>query len=113
MAEAARSAARLAKIRWDLASAKEGVFLGDSNLSDVPYSRQRLDEVKIRLAGLHNDERALLATIAELEAKHGAEGTRNARMSSQELAGPGAGAVGRPGVAQGGHASPRRPPSHC
>src|SRR5712691_5937901 len=72
-AEVARNAARLAKIRWDLASAREGVFLGDSNSSDVHYSRQRLDEVNIRLAGLHNDERAMLATIAELEAKYRAE----------------------------------------
>ncbi len=100
-AEVARNAARLGKIRWDLAAAREGVFLGDSNSSDVPYSRQRLDEVNIRLAGLHNDERAMLATIAELEAKHRAEVTRNARMSAQELAAPVDGVVWRSTVAQG------------
>ncbi len=100
-AEVARNAARLGKIRWDLAAAREGVFLGDSNSSDVPYSRQRLDEVNIRLAGLHNDERAMLATIAELEAKHRAEVTRNARLSAQELAAPVDGVVWRSTVAQG------------
>jgi multidrug resistance efflux pump len=100
-AEVARTAARLAKTRWDLASAREGVFLGDSNSSDVPYSRQRLDEVNIRLAGLRNDERAMLATIAEFEAKHRAEVTRNARMSTQELAAPVEGIVWRSTVAQG------------
>jgi len=97
----ARTTARLGKIRWDLAAAREGVFLGDSNSSDVPYSRQRLDEVNIRLAGLHNDERAMLATIAELDAKHRAEVTRNARMSAQELAAPVDGVVWRSTVAQG------------
>ncbi len=100
-AEVARTAARLAKIRRDLASAREGVFLGDSNSSDVPYSRQRLDEVTIRLAGLHNDERTMLATIAEFEAKHRAEVTRNARMSAQELAAPVEGVVWRSTVAEG------------
>ncbi len=100
-AEVTRTAARLAKIRWDLASAREGVFLGDSNSSDVPYSRQRLDEVNIRLAGLRNDERAMLATIAEVEAKYRAEATRNARMSAQELAAPVEGIVWRSTVAQG------------
>jgi len=100
-AEEARTAARLAKIRRDLASAKEGVFLGDSNSSDVPYSRQRLDEVNIRLAGLRNDERTMLATIAELEAKYRAEVKRNARMASQELAAPVEGVVWRSTVAQG------------
>src|SRR5260370_25559014 len=100
-ADVGRTAARLARIRSDLASAREGVFLGDSNSSDVPYSRQRLDEVNIRLAGLHNDERAMLATIAELEAKQRAEVTRNARMSAQELAAPVDGVVWRSTVAQG------------
>src|SRR5216684_6079230 len=36
-AEVARNAARIGKIRWDLAAAREGGFIGDSNSSDVPY----------------------------------------------------------------------------
>jgi multidrug resistance efflux pump len=100
-AEAARTGAQLVRTRYDLASAREGVFLGDNNSSDVPYSRQRQDEVDIRLAGVHNDERALVATIAELEAKYRAEAARTARMSSQELVAPVEGVVWRSTVAQG------------
>ncbi len=101
IAEAARTAARLARTRWDLASAGAGIFLGDSNSSDVPYSRQRLDEVEIRLAGLHNDERVLVATITELDAKYRAETTRTARLASQELVAPVGGVVWRSTVARG------------
>jgi multidrug resistance efflux pump len=76
-------------------------LLADSNWSDVPYSRQRLDEIAIRLAGLHNDEGALIATIGEIEAKYAAETTRIARLSREALVAPVDGVVWRSWVAPG------------
>jgi multidrug resistance efflux pump len=75
--------------------------LADTNWSDVPYSRQRLDEIAIRLSSLHNDEGALLAAIEEIEAKYTAEKARVAVLSREELTVPVTGVVWRSWLAPG------------
>jgi multidrug resistance efflux pump len=99
--EATRAAATLALREADLTAARQGIMLSSSNWSDVPYSRQRLDEIDIRLAGLHNDEGVLLAAIGEIEAKYTAENVRIARLSREELSAPVAGVVWRSWIAPG------------
>ena len=47
-----RAAASLAVNKGDLAAARAGILMADNSWSDVPYSRQRVDEINIRLAGL-------------------------------------------------------------
>lgn len=98
--EVSRLEAALAGARRQLSAAKAGVFLGD-NFADVPYSRQRLDEVDMRLAGLRNDERALLAAIAEREGELAAETERVAKLARQVLAAPVDGVVWRSNVTAG------------
>jgi multidrug resistance efflux pump len=99
--EVTRTAAALDRMKGDLAAAGSGILLADSNWSDVPYSRQRLDEIDIRLAGLHNDEGALLAAIGEIETKYGAEKARVALLSREELTAPVEGVVWRSWVTPG------------
>jgi multidrug resistance efflux pump len=99
--EVTRGEATLARREADLAAAKGGILLADGNWSDVPYSRQRLDEVAIRLAGLHSDEGALIATIGEIEAKYAAETTRIARLSREALVAPVDGVIWRSWVTPG------------
>lgn len=96
-----RAVATLAQNKGDRAAAGAGILLADSNWSDVPYSRQRLDEIDIRLAGLHNDEGVLVAAIDEIEVKSAAEKARIARLSSERLTAPVAGVVWRSWVAPG------------
>lgn len=100
-AEASRAAATLARRKIDLAAAVGGILVADSTWSDVPYSRQRLDEIDIRLAGLGNEEGGQLAVLGEVEAKYAAELARIARLSREELTAPVAGVVWRSWVAPG------------
>lgn len=100
-AEVNRARAALTRREQDLAAARDGIMLGDGNWSDVPYSRQRLDEIDIRLAGLRNEESGLIATIAETEAKLAAETARFARLSREELVAPVEGFVWRSTIAPG------------
>jgi multidrug resistance efflux pump len=99
--EATRATATLARREADLVAARAGIMLADSNWSDVPYSRQRLDEIDIRLTSLHNDEGVLLAAITEIEAKYAADQARIARLSREELTAPVNGVVWRSWVAPG------------
>jgi multidrug resistance efflux pump len=101
VSELTRSTAALARRKGDLAAAGEGILLADTNWSDVPYSRQRLDEIAIRLSSLHNDEGALLAAIEEIEAKYTAEKARVAVLSREELTVPVTGVVWRSWLAPG------------
>jgi multidrug resistance efflux pump len=100
-AEVSRAAAGLARRNGDLVAAGEGILMADNNWSDVPYSRQRLDEIDIRLADLHKEEGALIATTGEIEAKYAAEKARIDRLSREELTAPVAGVVWRSWVAPG------------
>ncbi len=99
--EVTRAAATVARREADLAAAKAGILLADGNWSDVSYSRQRLDEINIRLSGLHNEEGALIAAIGEIETKYAAEKTRVARLSREELTAPVDGVIWRSWVAPG------------
>jgi len=95
VSEVTRSTAALARREGDLAAAGEGILLADTNWSDVPYSRQRLDEIAIRLSSLHNDEGAGAAAIDEIEVKYAAEKARVALLSREELTAPVDGVVWR------------------
>jgi multidrug resistance efflux pump len=99
--EVTRAEAALARREADRVAAQAGILLADGNWSDVPYSRQRLDEIDIRLTGLHNDEGALLASIGEIDVKFAAETARMARLSREELTAPVDGVVWRSWVAPG------------
>lgn len=64
--DVAASAARIERIRVELAAARKGVFIGDSR-DDVPYSQQRDDEIMLRLIELNARSRSLQANIHELQ----------------------------------------------
>lgn len=69
------SAARIQRIRVELASAKKGVFLGD-NRDDVPYSQQRDDEIMLRLIDLHASAKNLQTNVKTLQGQIAAETRR-------------------------------------
>lgn len=99
-AEVARLEAALARSLRELAAAKAGIFLGD-NFADVPYSRQRGDEIDMRLSTLRSEEQAQIATVMELEGKLSAETERLAKLARQDLTSPVDGVIWRTMVAAG------------
>lgn len=99
-AEVARLEAALARSLRELAAAKAGIFLGD-NFADVPYSRQRGDEIDMRLSALRSEEQAQIANVMELEGKLSAETERLAKLARQDLLSPVDGVIWRTMVASG------------
>lgn len=75
--DVAASAARIQRIRVELESAKNGVFIGD-NRDDVPYSQQRDDDIMLRLVELNATAKNLQASAKELQGQVAAEAKRMA-----------------------------------
>ncbi|WP_334513216.1 HlyD family secretion protein [Bradyrhizobium sp. AZCC 1693] len=79
-------------LETELASARSGVFIGES-YNDAPSSSQRIRELDLRLAELSVDEQQVKARIAQYERQVDAERVRVNRLTSATLK------AGVPGVA--------------
>jgi multidrug resistance efflux pump len=71
-------------LRTELASARNGVFIGDS-YNDAPSSSQRVRELDLRIAELGAEEDQLIARAAQTEAQISAERVRINKLTSAEL----------------------------
>jgi multidrug resistance efflux pump len=79
---------------------RHGIFVADG-LSNVPYSRQRLDEVHLRLLQRRSDAAAMAARVIELSAQLDAEDARLTRLGDAEIHAPAAGVVWQRFAAEG------------
>jgi multidrug resistance efflux pump len=68
----------------ELASARDGVFIGDS-YNDAPFSAQRMREIDLRLAELASERRQIEERIAQFERLLQAERVRVNRLTSAAL----------------------------
>lgn len=75
--DVAASAARIERIRVELAAARKGVFIGDGR-DDVPYSQQRDDEIMLRLVDLNARKASLETTIRDMQKQVVADNKRQA-----------------------------------
>jgi len=75
--DVAASAARIERIRVELAAARKGVFISDGR-DDVPYSQQRNDEIMLRLVDLNARKNSLELAIRDLQKQVAANGNRQA-----------------------------------
>jgi multidrug resistance efflux pump len=96
-ADAERAALAAKRGAQELASARNGVYVGQDR-NDVPYSQQRADEVRMRRAEIEAQAAALAAHLSQFDQQIAAETERTGRLSSAELRAPTAGVVWRPRV---------------
>lgn len=75
VAEVQRLRARLAQVEVEIAAAGAGVFVR-AGWNDVPYSQQRLDEIRLRLASLAGRRQRVEAERASLKERFVAERRR-------------------------------------
>jgi multidrug resistance efflux pump len=90
--ETAAQSARLATLRAQLAAAKQGV-ISEPGSNDVAYSRQRADEVAIRLKDLAQQRAVTLADVEETAARLASEEARLGKLSTATMAAPTSGMV--------------------
>ena len=88
------------RLSKQLESARKGVFIGDAR-NDVPYSRQRMDEVTIQLADLDARTRETQARIEQLTRQLGEETVRVERQEDAEIVMPFNGVIWRNSVVAG------------
>jgi multidrug resistance efflux pump len=96
-ADAERAALAAKRGAQELASARNGVYVGQDR-NDVPYSQQRADEVRMRRAEVEAQAAALAAHLSQFDQQIAAETERTAGLASAELRAPTAGVVWRPHV---------------
>lgn len=82
--ELASAQQRVSYFETELASARTGVFIGES-YNDAPFSTQRIRELDQRLAELHVDEDQVKARIAQFDRQIDAERLRVTRLTSATL----------------------------
>ncbi|WP_336490480.1 HlyD family secretion protein [Methylobacterium nigriterrae] len=71
-------------LRTELASARNGVFIGDS-YNDAPFSSQRIRDLDLRIAELSGEEQQIAARLAQTESQIAAERVRVNKLTSAEL----------------------------
>ncbi|MGH1587738.1 HlyD family secretion protein [Methylobacterium phyllosphaerae] len=71
-------------LRTELASARNGVFIGDS-YNDAPSSSQRIRELDLRISELGAEEDQLIARMAQAETQISAERVRINKLTSAVL----------------------------
>ena len=86
-AETRRLTAAVERAGAELAGAKGGFALTES-YSDVPYTRQRLDEINLRLASLQSERAQQAADAESLKIRRGTEAQRISEMRRQVLTSP-------------------------
>jgi multidrug resistance efflux pump len=102
--EVERSAASSAKLRAELASARQGVVVGEG-FADAPYSLQRLDEIALRLSDVAVERDALARSRRELTERSAEEERRLALLREAAVRSPATGLVWGLGVADGARVS--------
>ncbi|HEY8579735.1 MAG TPA: HlyD family efflux transporter periplasmic adaptor subunit [Beijerinckiaceae bacterium] len=90
----------LERLTKQLEALKRGVFLGDGR-NDVPYSRQRQDEVTIQLADLDARTRENEERVAQIERQLTEERDRIKRLEVAEITMPLTGVIWRNNVVEG------------
>lgn len=98
--ELARLQARIVKIEVERNAADRGISVQD-NASDVPYSQQRLDEIRMRSAALGAERRRVAAELTALDLQIGAEAAQTARRQSFRPVAPAGGVVWKPSGSAG------------
>lgn len=91
-AEAAAAKAELARVAAERQAARRGTFVA-GGVNNVPYSRQRLDEVRIKLVERRSQLAAAKVRTAELEGQLAAAERDLARRSDAPVTTPAAGVV--------------------
>ncbi|MGE5505632.1 MAG: HlyD family efflux transporter periplasmic adaptor subunit, partial [Actinomycetota bacterium] len=93
-AEAGSDAVRaeLARLASERRAAGDGTYVA-GGVNNVPYSRQRLDEVRLKLAERRRDLAATDARVVELAAQSAAAQAELARLTDAEVDAPTAGVV--------------------
>lgn len=82
--EIERARADAARLEAEAAAARQGVFLGESR-NDVPYSRQRLDEVLIIVARLTQEVAVAQARLAALDRQYELEKQRAQKRTDADV----------------------------
>ena len=99
-AELKRSQLAATRAREEVDGAQRGVFVSQDH-NDVPYSQQRTDEIRVRLAEVEASLAVFAARIAQLDEQLVSETRRIAALSAAEVAAPASGVVWRPLVVAG------------
>jgi multidrug resistance efflux pump len=99
-AEVNRASIAVERSKDEAQRAHKGVFVSQEH-NDVPYSQQRTDEVRMRLAEVEAQLATGKARIAELEEQIAAETRRLAELAAADVQAPTRGIVWRPLVVQG------------
>jgi multidrug resistance efflux pump len=98
--QAASQQGRLESVRARLAALENGIVL-DSGANDVAYSRQRADDLDIRLTELNARTATTLADIDETSARLDAERRRFAKISATKILAPTTGTIWKVEASQG------------
>lgn len=99
-AEVMRAEANLDRARRDLAAVKAGTFVTDQG-QDVPYSKQRADELAVRRADATAQRSELLVRQAEIERQMALEGGRAEQKRRAVIRAPRDGVIWRLNVVEG------------
>jgi multidrug resistance efflux pump len=99
-AEAEAQRGRLESLFAQIAAVNNGV-VSEPGSNDVAYSRQRADEVAIRLAELDQQRALTLADIEETSARLASEQARIDKLQSASMVAPSSGMVWRLGASTG------------
>lgn len=91
-AEVTRLHARLAQVKTKIAAAQSGIFI-DAGWNDVPYSQQRIDEIRLRRAELSGERRRLKAKLDALKKQISAEKLLTVGRDNFQPIAPSAGVV--------------------
>lgn len=103
--EAERAVERL---RIEQRSAAQGIYFGDG-YNNVPYTRQRSDEIQLRAQTLQSELSDARIRLKETEGQTALEQRRLGRLESAALAAPAAGRIWLPLAAQGEYVSAGAP----
>jgi multidrug resistance efflux pump len=98
--DVARLHAKIGKIEVERMAADRGISVQDS-ASDVPYSQQRLDEIRMRSAALEAEHRRVSAELSALDRQIEAEAEQTARRQTFRPIAPASGVVWKSSGAAG------------
>ena len=98
--DAAAARLRTTSLRLQATAAHAGMLLGNGS-NDVPYSRQRADELAIRLAEIDRETASVQASADETAGRLADEARRVALLRSAALVAPASGMLWKLGAADG------------
>jgi multidrug resistance efflux pump len=103
-AEVRRLDATSIRIRAELESAQKGIIIGEG-YSDSPYSRQRIDELRMRLAEIAAERDSAVSSEKQLKNLIAAEERRLKQMTQDTVISPASGVLWNVRVGEGGRVS--------